>query len=199
MRMAARAAPERPGQDLQTRLCPPVAPTSSDSYIVMFVGHSGSSAFTESLSKYRPVSKQVQQGGYEPLQSKEFLRNGSKGFLWTEKLFDAARSQGHITGFKVRPGLIPRRLIGNYHALFKEHNTRFILQRDPNVLRDVLNEMSGMVIACKVMRIKQRASFANCSESLRLRSACCLSRKTSSFSGSVCAHALASLKSRRAV
>ena len=155
------------------RLCPPVANTSASSYLILFSGHSGSSAFAEQLTTYPFSSRSVRTAGFEPLEK----HNGTAALEWTRNLFETAKrdaggrssssssSPAYSTGFKMRVDnySVPDRLVPQWRALLQEHGTRLIWQEDHNPLRDALKGVADSSILCKIHKARTRRPTAECS------------------------------------
>ena len=141
------------------RLCPPVAQTNASTWLVLFHGHSGSSAFTESLSNYVQRSRRVRISAFEPLTNLKNKTQKAK-LQYTRDIFDGARrdalrGESDTVGFKMRP---EGASLSEWHALLREHGTLLIFQRETNPLRDVLKSVANAIVQCHLFTPHHRCA-----------------------------------------
>lgn len=119
----------------------------SYSWLIFFIGHCGSSAFTQQLG-WHP---NIKVSGFEPLER----YSSSEALEYTSKLFEDARldylaGKRVSVGFKLRTRSIGYRDIKQWTELIQKHNTRVIWLNDENILRTVTGDLANRHVLCKV-------------------------------------------------
>ena len=113
------------------------------SYLMIFFGHSGSSALVEQFTNH----PHVRASGYEPI---DHGMGDDEAFNYTADLFKQAQADRNVVvGFKMRPRHIlsqPDR----WRALVREHRTRVIWQEDMKCVRGELNGLVNAAVECKL-------------------------------------------------
>ena len=117
------------------------------SWIMIFMGHSGSSALTEQFGSH----PNVHITGYEPVDRGFSTANALN---YTERVFyearvQSARSVRRVAGFKMRPEHIlaaPAR----WAELVHRHSTAIFWTDDANLLRSAINSLANIAIVRKL-------------------------------------------------
>lgn len=133
----------------------PLAPYT---WLLFFIGHSGSSAFTQQLG-WHPNVKLI---GYEPLTH----LNSSAALSFTTKVMDEARLENLAgkrvsVGFKLREWSIGLSEYGQWSELIRRHGTRVMLQTDENILRSVTGDLTNRHALCAVCEGKNLSNVAS--------------------------------------
>ena len=79
-------------------------PPEPHGFVVLFVGHSGSSALMQQLAWHPAVRVQ----GFEPLDDPRQPMSDEDALAYADSLWSQARARGHTAGFKMRPAHIRR-------------------------------------------------------------------------------------------
>lgn len=105
------------------------------SFMVVFMGHSGSTAFITELRTH----SEFQVERLEPLDHGEYQRNTDLALERARELMDQGIANGKIPGFKIRPWHIsnePER----WQSFTKEYDTRIIWQYRENIVKQAIGE-----------------------------------------------------------
>lgn len=106
-------------------------------FLMVFMGHSGSSAIMTELKDHPEMF--VRQ--LEPVDHKDFEKNTTMALEYTRNFFDEGIKQGKLPGFKIRPNHI-RRDPKAWAALAREYDTRIIWQYRRQTLKQAVGEYS---------------------------------------------------------
>lgn len=109
----------------------------AQSFLMIFMGHSGSSAIMTELKDH----PEVLVNRLEPVDHRDYEGNSTKALEFTRQFFDLGIKQGKVPGFKLRPNHI-RRNPAEWAALAREYNTRIIWQYRLNTLKQAVGEYS---------------------------------------------------------
>lgn len=91
------------------------------SFVIMFMGHSGSTAMITALEQHPSVSVSE----YEPLDHGVRANNAHLALTYADNYFKKTRAKGLVGGFKVRPRNILKE-VARWRRLFEKHDTRII-------------------------------------------------------------------------
>eukprot|EP00737_Agarophyton_chilense_P000641 gb/GEZJ01000710.1/.p1 GENE.gb/GEZJ01000710.1/~~gb/GEZJ01000710.1/.p1 ORF type:complete len:352 (+),score=31.79 gb/GEZJ01000710.1/:381-1436(+) len=112
----------------------------ANTFLMFFMGHSGSTAIMTSLQQHSGTYI----NGFEPVDHGEF-RNGSsednarKALAYTTDFFRNASEHALTSGFKIRP-LHVSRLPAEFAALIRKYKTRIIWSYRSNVLKQAIGD-----------------------------------------------------------
>ncbi|CDF39845.1 unnamed protein product [Chondrus crispus] len=104
-------------------------------FLVVFMGHSGSTAFTTELRAH----SQFEVKRLEPLDHGEYQRDSKLALQKARELMDLGIANGKIPGFKIRPwhiGNMPEQ----WQNFVKEYDTRIIWQYRENIVKQAIGE-----------------------------------------------------------
>lgn len=111
--------------------------TRAKSFLVIFMGHSGSSAIVSELKSH----PQVLIENKEPVDHGEYASNTTLALEYTADFFRRAISLGKTPGFKMRPSHIKNNPAA-WVQLTREFDTRIIWQYRRNLLKQAIGEYS---------------------------------------------------------
>lgn len=106
------------------------------SFLMIFMGHSGSSAIISELFAHSQV---YFEGRGEPIDHWQYEHNTSLALQFTRDLFRRGMAKGKTPGFKMRPFHIQQDPAG-WAALAREFNTRIIWQYRNNLFKTAIGE-----------------------------------------------------------
>lgn len=109
----------------------------AESFLMVFMGHSGSTAILSELSQH----PQTYIKSPEPVDHNELKDDVDAALQFTEDFFNEGKSQGKIPGFKIRPRHILNRP-EQWRQLLTKHNTRIIWQFRHNFFKQAVGEYS---------------------------------------------------------
>jgi len=105
----------------------------ASSFVLLFMGHSGSTALISALQQHPDVYVK----GFEPLDHGAMARNTSAALEYARRFFEAGIEMNKTVGFKLRPYHIQ-----NNHSewadLFREFDTRIIWNYRSNVFKQAI-------------------------------------------------------------
>lgn len=107
------------------------------SFIMVFMGHSGSSAILSELGAHKNIYFEEP----EPLDHDSIAQNTSAALIYARTFFKRVIETGRVPGFKMRPMHIRRRP-AEWAALAKEFDTRIIWQYRSNIVKQAVGEYS---------------------------------------------------------
>lgn len=107
-------------------------------FLIVFNGHSGSSAITSELSTH----PQVYMEARELIEKKEFHNNEWLALKTTREFFERGITEGKTPGFKIRPVHILRQP-QKWAALAREFDTRIVWQYRRNVVKQAVGLYSN--------------------------------------------------------
>lgn len=105
------------------------------SFLIVFMGHSGSTAIATELREHGDF--EIEE--LEPLDHGEFQHDTDKALKKGRVMFEKAIANGKIPGFKLRPTHI-RRNPEAWQAFTKEFDTRIVWQFREHVLKQAVGE-----------------------------------------------------------
>lgn len=111
--------------------------TRAKSFLVIFMGHSGSSAIVSELKSH----PQVLVENKEPVDHGEYAKNTTLALQYTTEFFKRGISLGKTPGFKIRPIHI-RKNPQAWVELTRQFETRIIWQYRRNILKQAVGEYS---------------------------------------------------------
>lgn len=109
--------------------------SKAKSFMVVFMGHSGSTAFTTELRTHT----QFEVERLEPLEHGEYSGNTELALQRARELMDRGIGKGKIPGFKIRPFHIQNRPEA-WRKFTAEYDTRIIWQYRENILKQAVGE-----------------------------------------------------------
>lgn len=122
----------------RTRTQPPcVDGTRAKSFLMIFMGHSGSSAITSELKGHPQVHVELAE-----LVDHQDVFNTTKALQATREFFDRGIALGKTPGFKIRPMHILNEP-ENWRALARQYRTRIIWQYRQNLFKGAVGEYSN--------------------------------------------------------
>lgn len=133
--------PVLPPPQLSARAAAPPLPecardgTQARTFLMVFMGHSGSSAIISELAAH----SQVYFEDGEPIDHYEYEHNTTLALEWTRAFFQRGLAVGRTPGFKLRPTHI-RNDPQAWAALASEFDTRIIWQYRENVFKKTVGE-----------------------------------------------------------
>ncbi|KAI0560417.1 P-loop containing nucleoside triphosphate hydrolase [Gracilaria domingensis] len=112
----------------------------ANTFLMFFMGHSGSTAIMTSLKQH----SQTSIDGFEPVDHGQFRtgtheENAEKALNYTSQYFRNASKHGLTSGFKIRP-LHLTHLPQQFAALIRNHNTRIIWSYRSNMLKQAIGD-----------------------------------------------------------
>lgn len=113
------------------------ASTRAKSFLVIFMGHSGSSAIVSELKSH----PQVHVVKKEPVDHFEYAANTTLALQFATQFFKEGISLGKTPGFKMRPSHIKRNPDA-WAQLARQFETRIIWQYRRNILKQAVGEYS---------------------------------------------------------
>lgn len=116
-------------------------------FIMVFMGHSGSTALCSELKEHPEVHMELM----EMLERPSLFSNKKAALQATREFFDRGIRQGKTPGFKIRPHHIFSDPAA-WHKLAVEYNTRIIWQHRGNTLKKAVGEYT-------VRRYKDRSAI----------------------------------------
>lgn len=108
----------------------------AQSFLMIFMGHSGSSAIISELFAHSQV---YFEGKGEPVDHWEYQFNTTRALQFTREFFRRGIAEGKTPGFKMRP----RHIVENpaaWAAIAREFNTRIIWQYRDNLFKTAIGE-----------------------------------------------------------
>lgn len=110
------------------------------SFLMIFMGHSGSSAIASELSRHPSVYMERR----EMLERRETIENSTLALLETRAFFKRGLALNMTPGFKMRPAHVMRN-IAAWQSLAAEFDTRVIWQYRRNSIKKAVGEYSVQV------------------------------------------------------
>lgn len=110
-------------------------------FIVLFMGHSGSTAFITELRAHSAFEIEK----LEPVDHGEYEHNTDLALKQARQIFDSGIGHGKVPGFKLRPLHIARDPEA-WRTLFKEYDTRIIWQFRENLFKMAIGEYRHRVL-----------------------------------------------------
>eukprot|EP00178_Gracilaria_changii_P000304 TRINITY_DN1037_c0_g1_i6.p1 TRINITY_DN1037_c0_g1~~TRINITY_DN1037_c0_g1_i6.p1 ORF type:complete len:351 (+),score=43.63 TRINITY_DN1037_c0_g1_i6:329-1381(+) len=112
----------------------------ANTFLMLFMGHSGSTAIMTSLQQHSQTSIH----GFEPVDHGEFRagttqENAKKALEYTSHFFHNASKHGLTSGFKIRPLHISKNPEG-FAKLIRRYNTRIIWSYRSNMLKQAIGD-----------------------------------------------------------
>lgn len=104
-------------------------------FIVVFMGHSGSTAFTTELRAHTEFEVEL----LEPLEHGQYQGNTELALKKARELMDRGIAKGTIPGFKIRPFHI-NNMPEKWRDFAQEYDTRVIWQYRENVVKQAVGE-----------------------------------------------------------
>jgi hypothetical protein len=109
------------------------------SWIIVFMGHSGSTAIASELSQHSEVFYEQP----EPVDHDALETNGSAAYEYVRAFFKRGIAEGKTPGFKMRPRhLLDPEMAGKWAGLVEEFGTRIVWQYRENVFKLAVGEYS---------------------------------------------------------
>lgn len=105
------------------------------SFLVVFVGHSGSTAYTTELRTHSDFEVEF----LEPLDHGEFEQDPNLALERAHKLMDSGIAKGKIPGFKIRPTHI-NNIPEKWRGFVKKYDTRIVWQYRENIVKQAVGE-----------------------------------------------------------
>lgn len=106
-------------------------------FLVIFMGHSGSSAIMSELESHSQTFTETK----EPVDHYEYELNTTLALKYSRDFFNRGVASGKIPGFKMRPNHI-RKAPEAWAALAREFDTRIVWQYRDNILKQAVGEYS---------------------------------------------------------
>lgn len=110
--------------------------TRAQTFLMVFMGHSGSSAIISELAAHSQVYFEDE---FEPVDHYEYEFNTTLALQWTRDYFRRGIGSGKTPGFKMRPNHIKRDPAA-WVALAREFDTRIIWQYRHNIFKVAVGE-----------------------------------------------------------
>lgn len=121
----------------------------AQSFIILFVGHSGSTALISALGKHPDVHVATGKVSYyEPVDHGSLKLDYGRALQVVDAFFNSTRARGIIGGLKLQPYHILARPEA-WAALFRRHDTRIIWNFRGNVFKQAVGEYDLLVHARK--------------------------------------------------
>lgn len=111
--------------------------TRASTFLMVFMGHSGSSALISELRSHPDVLIEAM----EPVDHGNYSSNTTLALQYTRDFFTRGIQQGKTSGFKIRPHHI-KKDPESWTQLAKQFNTRIIWQYRRNTLKHAVGEYS---------------------------------------------------------
>lgn len=109
------------------------------SWIMVFMGHSGSTAIVSELSQHSEVFFELP----EPVDHGERQENATAAYEYVRDFFQRGIAAGKTPGFKMRPNhILDPAMSDKWASLVKEFDTRIIWQYRENVFKQSVGEYS---------------------------------------------------------
>lgn len=138
------------------------------SFLVVFMGHSGSTAFTSELRSHPNIT--VDQ--MEPLDHGAEENDTDLALQTARALLDTGIARGKIPGFKIRPYHI-RQQPGRWRDLAREYDARIFWQYRENVVKQAVGEYRHRVLndssVIEGLRVDQTACEKGSAQRCRFR------------------------------
>ena len=115
--------------------------TRAKAFLVVFLGHSGSTAFTTELRQHSDFIVEK----LEPLEHDEFQFDTDKALKRARELMNKGIRKGKIPGFKIRPNHINARP-KDWQKFVQEYDARIIWQFRENILKQAVGEYRNRVL-----------------------------------------------------
>lgn len=123
-------------------------------FLIVFMGHSGSSAFASELRAHSQVSMTLM----EPVDHQEVF-NTSAALETTRRLFREGLAHGKVAGFKIRPNHIlaaPQQ----WRMLVQQFGSRLIWQYRKNLLKAAIGDYSHKILNDSAVREGLRTNIS---------------------------------------
>lgn len=109
--------------------------TRAKTFLVVFMGHSGSTAFTTELRTHNEFEVEL----LEPLDHGEYEGNTELALKKARELMDRGIAKGKIPGFKIRPFHI-NNMPERWQEFVKEYDARVFWQYRENIVKQAIGE-----------------------------------------------------------
>ena len=128
--------------------------SSPYAWLLLFSGHSGSSAFIDQLARH-PL---INVTGFEPVDGASQMTD-NEALMYTDAAFSLALRQNRegfrvVSGFKLRVHR-PQRNITGWANLIVRHRVQLLVLVQANVLKDALTTTFNQKVFCEVMCLSQ--------------------------------------------
>lgn len=128
--------------------------TRARTFLIVFMGHSGSSALTSELRAHSQVSMDLM----EPVDHQDVF-NTSAALDTTRQLFRSGADTSSVAGFKIRPTHILN-APDQWRALVREFDTRVIWQYRRNLFKATIGDYSHKVLNDSTVREGLRTNIS---------------------------------------
>lgn len=109
--------------------------SKAKTFLVVFMGHSGSTAFITELRTH----SEFEVDKLEPLEHGEYKGNTELSLKRAEELMESGLAKGKIPGFKIRPFHILNKPEA-WRAFVKKYDTRVVWQYRENIMKQAIGE-----------------------------------------------------------